>query len=98
MNVMGRGGLGGMDWKSFCEGISAVKGTWDVLHDELELSDAVAQPVEAHVHSLAALGLHRVGGQPDSHVVVAVERGWGLGVAEVMLGAAEVGGYLGIAV
>ena len=88
----------GMNGKDLGEGIGAVEGTGNVLDDELELADTVTQPVKSHVHGLAALGLHRGGGQPDGHFVVAGKRGGGLGVAEVVEGAANVGGDLGVAV
>ncbi len=50
---------------------------------KMSLADPVPDPMQAHVGGLGHPLRHRVGSDADGHLVVAEQRGGGLGVAHV---------------
>jgi len=64
--------------------ICPVGGTWAPKDVELALLFAIAEPIEAHVHSLGAFLFDCAIGNPTGSVVVSLEWGGWLGVAQFM--------------
>jgi len=59
-----------------------IGGAGDPGDDELLLGDPAAEPVEAHIDGLGFLWLNGVGGEAGGALVIAIDRGGGLRVAE----------------
>jgi len=64
--------------------ICPIGGTWAPKDVELALLLAVTEPIEVHVHSLGMLLLDSAIGNPAGVVVVGLEWGGWLGVAQFM--------------
>ena len=78
----GHDGLMDVNRKRLGEEICEIVGALTPLDDELALTDAVADPVEAHVDGFGTVELDSVDGDTDSTGVVTENDGGGLGIAE----------------
>lgn len=76
-------GAVGVDREGLREKIGEVMGAFAPINTEMTLADAVANPVEPHIHGLAAAGLDGVVGETDSALVVAKDERVLLGVAHI---------------
>jgi hypothetical protein len=65
------------------EVVGNIEQSRNVPDEELQLGDAILEPVQPHVTGLGELWLHRRVGDADCDLVVAVDDRRGLGVAEV---------------
>ena len=83
------------DWEGFREEIRNVEDARNMDDPKLALPNAITQPVKTHIQRLRHLGLDSVVGNADSNFVVAVDRRWGLRVAEVVKDFALLGGDAG---
>jgi hypothetical protein len=63
--------------------IGIVVGTFAPIDNELPLSDAVANPVKAHVHGFGSLLFDGVVGETDCTSVICLYWGWRLLVPQV---------------
>jgi hypothetical protein len=69
--------------KRLGEEVGDVADALDEDDAKMSLADPVPDPMQAHVGGLGHPLRHRVGSDADGHLVVAEQRGGGLGVAHV---------------
>ncbi len=69
--------------QSLREEVSNVQQPRYMPNEEVQLCNAILEPMQPHVTRLGELGLHRPVGDVDCDLVVAVNDRRGLGVAEV---------------
>ncbi len=72
-----------IDGQSLREEVSNVEQPRNMPDEELQLCDAILEPMQPHITGLGELWLHHPVGDADCDLVVAVDDLRGLGVAEV---------------
>jgi hypothetical protein len=75
-------------WRSTCmqrvsKKVGQVEDAGDEHEAKLALIHEVTEPIETHVQGLSVLWRHGVVGEPDRALVIAVDNGGRLGVAEI---------------